>query len=1310
MADNLNKFPYISTDTDIKRIIAGENKNIDDRYVFRLKKDDLIFAMEGHRDVITISGYSGEIYITAIDYVDFYYRYYEELGHSKSEIIELIYLAVAPYILYSHENITNYALSFKHENLVGAVPSFTKATINEEARTVKAALQSYQDEPESRMLRSLVDSARELQIGVFIINSVDYTYQYTRSTTGKALFTIENIPLNSILALVSTNSETVQQFRVYEFAKNLSNLLEIVKETKDVVGLSLFLNSENGSYKTARYRPENNTLVIHGVADIDEDSPFVDYVPDDFNDEYISNITASWTLYGIELDLELFLDAIMSDPVLTKFFSLKETDKPTFMKNNSNIEFILSPQRDDRRYYNITINRQKLPSDRVVTLDRGENDKEDYEMEEGTPYITFTISGVENPYVLITAKILISGMISQFAGPKSIKDIVIKKQDILIADYQSVFDTWEPKYESVPFRYLGDGDGSLISKLQSIDKEKFPEGYARKCLGERQVDLIPQSEVTEWNKEHDPDGKLGLRALQFPKSKDARKDELIVFAVCRSNKFKYPGVKRNFDLPNRDKYGVLPCCFKKDQTKVGTNLYKYLHDLPDEEDVSAIPASQSSHEMARIGVHLGYGRRGELPVILSRILRNNGIKGDLYRFGVFKSVNSLIHCILYAIGEIIYTEENKLPAREMFVSNWREFMNTGTVPKGMFENRKQANRQMQEYLRRRQFTLSGLSQELYDDTEMEIRAKIGNPFTIFDSKIMIRVLELFFNVDIYVFVIDNKGSIEYEVPRHKAFYVKNYRDTFYDPISEEMIQIPGILILKHVGGEYGSHYELITVGGKTVLLDNDEENPGVHANIFKMVMSTYNTYTLTRSDAWSKPSIYMNLFSSFNIYDNLVSSAIKPIGQFIDFYGKCRGYHVIIPPAGDMLDAIEGSILCMPQQPSNLPVVKNIVSLPFSIVVETFLVSKGPGNTISKIDVKGDILVGIWFKIADYDMGIYVPIVPITLSDIRDSKFRAQLSSILDNGYGRSANPLVPSSSEKDGPFSHYLNVEKTLDIFLKAISELYRAYARPIMQKSEIEAIAAIRSHSQSDTFGGHDELLKLITSIERTKKSRLQMFTKIFVVKEGEYEIQGMVSITDKVTSQLSYEELLSLYKKYSNSTLVNNEQIIMQNQKLRDDMVYYVENYLIKQEQSLYAQRKTIRAGGSTRFFQSEQEFEAWIITQIYPPTIITNAREILYADKDPIMFKMPDNTIYIIQNVEYGDITRALNVSLAWSSGFNLGYHARPIADIASIDGYNLYEILGKDITVKKYNDPKYYNILEIKTPNGNKYYAAMLGVL
>lgn len=364
------------------------------------------------------------------------------------------------------------------------------------------------------------------------------------------------------------------------------------------------------------------------------------------------------------------------------------------------------------------------------------------------------------------------------------------------------------------------------NKLRNVDPDVFHANYTRKCIH-------PPTYIEDEDYQKNIDE--GKKIMKFPKEKI--NDSFPKYYVCNYPDYKYPGLRNNpFD--NSKIFPYIPCCYKKDQEKIPNSRYRNYYF---NEQLKTKDQKQQDIYVSKIIIPNDFF--GILPNNINKIFSITDINGIYYRKGVLRTTNSFINCVLESLN---INDFHKTKKKESKTKNLLEEIRTGF-----------ATEEFAIYCK----------QEMYDYTIEEIINKIKNIKEYFDPKLFIRILEIKYKCNIFIFTRDNKGQLI--LPRHiKGYYkIKNKNKC--------------IFIYEHMGSDSDKaeypQCELIVRKEieESETIDNFEFNSEISKNIFNTFEEVNNCYILNKKI----DIININLKKS-NIY--------VPISQAFDTYGKVR--------------------------------------------------------------------------------------------------------------------------------------------------------------------------------------------------------------------------------------------------------------------------------------------------------------------------------------------------------------------------------------------------------------------------------------
>lgn len=519
------------------------------------------------------------------------------------------------------------------------------------------------------------------------------------------------------------------------------------------------------------------------------------------------------------------------------------------------------------------------------------------------------------------------------------------------------------------------------TNLKSAAPDIFVKHYGRTC--QNPPIIIGENEIQQWQNKLTTAGER-RSILKFPAYDPINPNlppSVQYTFVCPSDILPYPGVRENKKCGNRSIYPYVPCCFQKDQQKPRKNptkLQKYLAKINPDFTKGAIADDELNTDKI-----LSADTTATLPKALAYLLSEYSTENtNIVRYGIgFKgSTNSLLHCILNAIGDRAYLNLGSFQQKEQYAQLMRTYISQNVNP-------------------------SLLKQELFDYTDAEIIELLGNNDKFLDPSLVFRALEEIFSINIYTFSLTthSRSVPSIVVPRFKIFHSHPLR-----------INRHTVLIIKNEGSESDnlafSHCELIT--------DFNKINKNA-VKLFKIRM-TEICQRIMQESLKTLTCEYESKSKSFdirsNIYyyiDHIPLFELKPISQIIDVHGKMRAINFDLGQNRYMTTII------IPSQPENLATSTHIYRT--TIEIATYIFGLPSTKTINK----DGLIDGLWFKMLDIDEAEYIPIEPY--------------NDILDIPVG-SPNPLEIKGvnlTSRINKLKRDLNIIKQLIVWLYKLSQL---------------------------------------------------------------------------------------------------------------------------------------------------------------------------------------------------------------------------------------------------------------------------------
>ena len=695
-----------------------------------------------------------------------------------------------------------------------------------------------------------------------------------------------------------------------------------------------------------------------------------------------TNILGEFTIFGIKLNLSLFMDFIMLNPIARKMIYLNESSSALSFKKRMNFHITEPIGEEKNILFSFLLHEEQMSKtennlpivDYLNNNDNSNNNKGVISAPKGMWNLKILINksySRENLHFgLITLLLLLS--------------LYKEEENSLIEDYsqyginfsKEFLKEWSLPITGVGNKVFTDKD-EYINDLQSAAPHIFVKGYASTCQLHHQPVIIPPKLISKWNREHE----ANRRAIGFP----PREEEL--FIGCENSEegeARYVAMKES-KLKNKKEYPYLPCCTLRNTQEEGSNSLFTQYYLGEERerdnDEGKIQGGLTSKKL------LKFKQFGEVLPLIHSIFRVFGY--DVKRQGVPLSPLSAILCADFATSTLNEKNRRKKKGWMGREEGWEDRIRQKLI----FSNK---------------IRPEVMLQELYDYTHDEILVKIQGEF--FDTFDMVRWLEERYKLHIFVFSVSREKEIVMEIPRHKYFPIRPY------------LGRKCLVLQKHWGsglttGQKYPQYELIRTDEFTVWPE------AVSQKLLKMFYKQQEVYQI---EMRRPQNIHSNPYSTYSILD-VFPMAEK---QYVDDAGKLRGIIISIGEGKD--DKM--TIYVPPSQPLNLPREEEVE---FSI--ETEVVLSYFEDKPSNYSKEGDWITGLWFPFNGIEEGVYVPIVEISMEDFEEfDPFNGDIEKEKGAPVGR-PNPFYTFGKSI---LEVYHNMDKMRRIYLQTLLWVFLLYS----------------------------------------------------------------------------------------------------------------------------------------------------------------------------------------------------------------------------------------------------------------------------
>ena len=405
-----------------------------------------------------------------------------------------------------------------------------------------------------------------------------------------------------------------------------------------------------------------------------------------------------------------------------------------------------------------------------------------------------------------------------------------------------------------------------IENLQKADPDLFQKRlYVRTCPCQQQPIIIAKEDREDWEN-YKVDGKT-RNVVLFP-PKNSKQKVAKNYYVCTDDKFKNFSLRENPDASSL--YPLIPCC----------NVSNFPQDLYDDydqirENPSKYWASKEKHRgkstitLKTLKI-LTAGRKGILMDYVVKFL-SNVEKNDYIREGARKnSKSSFVHCILKGLNNYDFSAAGEL--NEKFSEFYKDSLEIIKKYNTETEEKKELAVSVLRNLLTKLDDIADLSvcmQELYDYSTFEILQLLKNPQLNLDSDRFFRFFEVFYSINIFVFVYDKEKDTTFlETPNYQYYHIRIVNEN-----------LPSLFLVKHKRKYSYDVYEIIR--------RKDGPDPYLFNKRFSKYMKQYifdNTIYYIKDDNILRKNCFNNLSWDIILKDyKIIHQNINSSGRMFSF-------------------------------------------------------------------------------------------------------------------------------------------------------------------------------------------------------------------------------------------------------------------------------------------------------------------------------------------------------------------------------------------------------------------------------------------
>lgn len=813
---NGKNFKIYSLDTfELVKNRISHTLNTVPEYLCIDNEDSLKEYISGKRDAIDIIAVSLiQVAKDEKDSTDFS-KFYEKYKNNFIKPLDLAKIWIA------HNNYmkSNDIISYSIQDQIAKTLSLDSRDIEELASSSKTLLKNLEIRIDrfNKREKEVIKLIKQFENAKNIV-STDFTIQASNFTlyfdTDISLFEIFNyIKSSQYCPFASLNN----YYKIYkelkpplEWAVSIPNYI-ILKVTdtnrEDMIKLNTYRNvaitNENNRIKivveyTFTEKNVSKEMFIERILSIFDK---VNVLEKDNISEIIENKLQGVTYYPKQhINNYIFADLVMNNQLFSTFLSINESVKATKKKSAIFLKF-RDPAFPSNEPLSATLSKKELK-----LYDKDKEIRKKFPV--GTKFIRLKVTNATTVDIVNRFFAVLTKLFSLY---NELEDDILK-----------IYQTFIPNFS------LGVEGENITRKnrLKDIAPEVFVSKYSKKCPAKEMPKIVSVEEALAY-----PEN----RRMLFPKTPE---EGIQRWYICDDKKYIYPGLRKNTNLSNSEKFPYLPCCYVTDQTnKENSNYYKYYNETNRE----AATEQQTIFLTMKTATFRGFGI---LPKRLKSLFELISIDREFLRKGTVKSSSSFIECVL----EALYKETRFLKKEgEIEVSRIRKTL--------------KARKRLAKW----DYLAVGL-QELYDKSIKEIREELLDTDNYISPKKYKSILEEYYNCNIMIFSAENEGELlipnfsqsyllkEYRKDRPFIFILEN-KGTF-----AEKVLYPQCEIISHISNDGNANYTFSI----------DDPIVKYMTRMYALLVESYK------------------LGKRIPVYSIRIPDEYIPISQYVDSFGKTR--------------------------------------------------------------------------------------------------------------------------------------------------------------------------------------------------------------------------------------------------------------------------------------------------------------------------------------------------------------------------------------------------------------------------------------
>jgi hypothetical protein len=945
-------------------------------------------------------------------------------------------------------------------------------------------------------------------------------------------------------------------------------------------------------------------------------------------------IMGNVNMYNVKFNEITFLHMFLIYDIMNRYFYIDESEKTTALRKSIILEyrgiFTGTKNTSKNSIASIKIKKSILDiNDKFKIFNFKDNTITTYISKQKIDYLTLEITA--------SSKYAIESVIYIF---QKLMNIYKFLSPLLNSYYTNEIKINELNYDDTnddPDKIVNIRNNKEFKILKDKMPEIFEESYLRICQKSTPTH-IDDKDIENYTKQtfiQNPNKSTDNKSLIVNKQilKYPVKNSVLNLKCDSDPAYPYPGVMAN-TLPNKMEYPWIPCCFKLNKMEPSDkqgylNYLKYLNN-------EAPGTTKFKSKIKNLD-----------PNIIK--LFNNKINNKNINFNILTisfSNNSIIECILTALSKtnIKYLSLDKQHEKELqqLISDF----NTKTTEndKKIFIENFRTNLAQSPYI-----NISALKQELYDYSNDQIIDLLIDNSDVFNYQYLYRALELFFDINIYVFIGEGH-DISMVIPNNKLVHIRpltNKNTIILYQVLDKSKTFPHYHLILANNSQNNTNTYIFNVQDDNFNQNNintlcHEMLEYINTNLtFNNISTNFNGTSI-----FSRQNIYsINYDSIFNIdkYNIIYKS------QFIDTNGKTRAITIDILNTNN--DFITSLTLCIPPtQPLNISETSELTKIEYGLLKQLInILPTGFGKTLdisNNTDQLDYVIDGLWYNFMNIENGIFIPIL-YTEEDLAELN---ELNILQNHNY----NPILSYGLNK---VDNLMFLKKQLNIIVNVIKWCYDIYSTESTIKTASDffknyVLLDQRNLTTSNNFYHLENFPYKLPSSVKLQNALAELYNiatsnNNFIVEINSSQINSSQIISSKIisskiiSSQINNRYMLNMYNQDFYDKIYN---------MLLDYSTIPIGNFRYDFINNYYQYSSDYKQMPNTKIFTSYSELIKWQnnIDVSLNISIKNTIEEEFFIKNSNFIYISPTNRKYIVQKTFNSTLSYALYICNYWQN--------------------------------------------------------------